>query len=411
MVVQKGLPLHLGYCLNVHRGESWPENLAAIRDHALAVRRLVAPESSFGLGLRLSHQAAQDLESAAARRDAAAYLKGENLYAFTVNGFPYGRFHETRVKESVYQPDWRTFERRDYTNLLADILADLLPEGGTGSISTSPCSFKPWVGPGDAVTMAQRLAECAGHLHAVSERTGKEIHLGLEPEPGCYLETTEETVAFFNGPLRTDGARHLASTHGWDRRRAEEAIRRHLGVCFDTCHAAIQFEDLPWALKRYEQEGIRVSKIQLSSALRIAPTEESLRALVPFCEPVYLHQVKARRRSGEILSWTDLPEALRDAPGYPDIEEMRIHFHIPLFFEGNGELLSTASLLDGAFFQKLGGGPVSHLEIETYTFDVLPPELRGGGIVQSIAREYEWVLSRLGTPGHSLEASSFSQRE
>ena len=338
----------------MHRGETWQENLAAIRNHTLRIRDLVSPEKPFGLGLRLSHRAAQDLASADARREAAAFFKSENLYAFTVNGFPYGRFHGTPVKENVYAPDWRTPERLAYTNLLADILADFLPEGESGSISTVPCSFKPWVRAGDEVTMAERLADCVAHLDGLLEGTGKEIHLGLEPEPGCYLETTEETIRFFKDPMLVEGARHLAGAKGWGRGRAEAAIRRHLGVCFDTCHAAIQFEELPGALARYEQEGIRVSKVQISAALRINPDEESLRALIPFCEPVYLHQVKARRSSGEILSWPDLPEALRDARQHPDIEEMRIHFHVPLFFEEQESLKSTSSSLDDAFFRRLG---------------------------------------------------------
>ncbi len=364
----------LVYCLNVHRGETWAENFAAIREKALAVRRLVAPGEPFGLGLRLGGRAARDLASPEARREAADYFAAENLHAVTVNAFPHGQFHGARVKENVYRPDWRTTERRDYTNLVADILADLLPEGGRGSISTAPCSFKGWVGKEDVSLMGSRLAECAAHLAAIRERTGREIFLGLEPEPGCYLETTEEAVAFFNEALPQ-----------------EEAVRRHLGVCVDTCHTAIQFEEIAETLCRYEREGIGVSKIQLSAALRVTPDEESLRALLPFCEPVYLHQVKARRRSGELLSWLDLPEALREAPRHRDIEEMRIHFHVPLFFEGKGALGSTAHLLDEALFRQTR---TEHLEIETYTFDVLPPELREGGIAHSIAREYEWVIGR-----------------
>ncbi len=38
---------------------------------------------------------------------------------------------------------------------------------------------------------------------------------------------------------------------------------------------------------------------------------------------------------------------------------------------------------------------VPHLEIETYTWDVLPAELKASA-VESIAREYEWALGVLG---------------
>ncbi len=384
MLIERQPPVHLTYCLNVHRGETWAENFAAIREHALAVRALVAPSETFGLGLRLSNQAARELDSSEAREPAKRFFTEHDLYAFTINGFPYGRFHSGRVKEQVYAPDWRTAERRDYTNLLADILADLLPDGMTGSISTVPGSFKPWIAGGDDVrTMAEMLLDCVVHLDAIRQRTGREIHLGLEPEPACFLETTDETIRFFNESLLP-----LAQ---W--RVSEESLRRHLGVCFDTCHVALQFEELVASFRRFQREGIRISKVQISSALSATPGAEAFEALRRFCEPVYLHQVKARQGSGELLSWTDLPDALEQADRLAEAEQMRVHFHVPLFVERYGALSSTAPALTPQFFALLHS--VEHLEIETYTFDVLPEELRSGGIVPSIAGEYEWVLKNL----------------
>ncbi len=386
MLIRETPPLHLTYCLNVHKGESWDENLAAIREKTLVVRDHMARGRQFGLGLRLSHQAAQELESPRQRKAAREFFEANNLYAFTINGFPYGRFHEGRVKEKVYQPDWRTTERRDYTLALATILADLLPEGIDGSISTVPCSFKAWIEtPEDVEQMVAHLVDCAKALHEIRETTGKEIHLGLEPEPGCYLETTEETVRFFNEVLFRLGSKTLP----------EEILRRHIGVCFDTCHVAIQFEDLAESLLRYEAGGIRISKIQVSAALRGHGTETTLEALKPFCEPVYFHQVKAKAESGKILSWDDLPEALRDLPERDDVRELRVHFHVPLFVERYWALGSTASTLSPEFFAQIRKGATSHLEIETYTFDVLPEDLQAGGITHSIAAEYEWLLAKI----------------
>ena len=291
----------------------------------------------------------------------------------------YGRFHGTRVKELVYAPDWRTPARRDYTNTLADILAEWLPAGVDGSISTVPCSFKTWVRDGaDEALMAEMLISCAEHFDAIRQRTGKEIHLGLEPEPACYLETTAETIQFFERLLSRA------------RSNKEALIRRHVGVCFDTCHAALQFEDLSESLARYGAAGIRISKVQLSTALRAPSNEASWRALARFCEPVYLHQVKARRSDGSLLEWMDLPEALRDLPKC-DAEEIRVHFHVPLFFDGDGTLNSTG--IPKEFYARLRASGVTHWEIETYTFDVLPPEWRAAGVAESIAREYQMVLN------------------
>lgn len=373
---------HLSYCLNVHPGEGWSENLEAISSYTLGIRELVAPGKPFGLGLRIAQQAAAELAgSAALREQAAAFFAERKLYPFTINGFPYGRFHRGRVKEQVYAPDWRSQERRDYTQQLALLLAGWLPEGGEGSISTVPCSFKPWIiSQSDVELMARCLVETAQFLDRLYAETGRLIHLGLEPEPCCFLETTEETVRFFEESLPSD-----------------ELLRRHIGVCLDTCHVALQFENPAEAVRAYQRAGIRISKVQLSAALAAKPSAAG--ALGPFVEPVYFHQVKALTQSGELRSWYDLPDALAqiggegEAPAEP-LKELRVHYHVPLFFEGDGLLGSTASTMDAEFFALLREA-TNHLEIETYTFDVLPAELRAGGVVQSIAGEFRWVLERL----------------
>ncbi len=396
MIVQHKPQLHLTYCLNIHPGESWAENLEAIKTHALAVKSRTIPDDWFGLGLRLSAQAAADLSDPERRAEALDFFQANQLYPFSINGFPYGRFHQGRVKENVYAPDWRTPERRDYTMQLADVLAAVLPDAIEGSISTVPGSFKPWITTEDEKTaMAHNLAACVAYLDAIRDDTGRTIHLGLEPEPDCFLETTAETISFFKDVLLTRGVDEVERLLNCDRNRAEEALRRHLGVCFDTCHVALQFEDLAESLRAYRNEGIRISKVQFSSALRAKSNPESWEALRKFEEPVYLHQVKARTASGERLAWYDLPDALDELPNLPDVEELRVHFHVPLFFNGDGPLQSTSDQLTPDFVHELRSALCPHLEIETYMFDVLPPAVHPGDIVRSIAREYSWVLSQV----------------
>ena len=383
MQIQQHLPLHLTYCLNIHPGETLAENLAAIRQHALAVKQQLAPASAFGLGLRLSAAAAAELRTPGSRKKLRAELDALGLYVFTVNGFPYGQFHGARVKENVYAPDWRTRERLDYTCLLADILADLLPADMCGSISTLPGSFKPWIHTAaDVRAMALNLVACAKHLAALHEKTGREIHVGLEPEPFCFLETTDEVLRFFEGALAAACADAVE----------RELVRRHLGVCLDTCHVALQFESPLDALRRYRAAGIRVSKIQISAALETDAVNAS--ALRPFDESVYLHQTKARFKNGEQLSWPDLPEALPAIVQHVGLETVRVHFHVPLFWEGNALLRSTAALLSTDFFREACAA-TEHLEVETYTFSVLPEAMRAGGVVECICSELEWVQQRL----------------
>jgi sugar phosphate isomerase/epimerase len=397
MILQHQPPLHLTYCMNIHAGETWAENLAAIREKAARVKQFVAPDGWFGLGLRLSAQAAADLAGdAALRNDALDAFAEHGLYPFSVNAFPYGQFHAGPVKENVYAPDWRSAARRDYTMQVADILAGWLPEGVDGSISTVPGSFKEWITTSaDADVMAGNVGVVAAYLAALHEDTGREIHLGLEPEPSCFLETTAETVAFFRDTLWTRGADAVRKVRGCNANEAGEILRRHIGVCFDTCHVALQFEDPLEALRTYRAEGIRISKVQLSAALMTGGGADCWNALRPFAEGVYLHQVKARTASGEIRSWTDLPLALADDAGRAGIEEVRVHFHVPLFFQGNGPLASTVSTLTPDFFRELRRGATGHVEIETYTFDVLPPEIRPADAVRSVAREFAWVEEHL----------------
>lgn len=396
MKVRQDPPVHLTYCLNVHPGETWAEVLENVKSKACAVRDRVGSGAPFGLGLRLGQEAVSQLQEPGALDAFENFLRQEQLYVFTLNGFPYGRFHQAGLKEKVYQPDWRATTRRDYTVQLADVLARLLPAGMQGSISTVPCSFKPWIiRPGEERRMVERLMECVAHLAAVEERTGRCIHLGLEPEAGCTLESTAEAMAFFQDRLLVTGRDFLARRCGCTPPRAEEFIRRHLGICFDTCHAAIQFEDAASALQRCREAGLRVSKVQLSAALEVHNERSQLEALRPFVEPVYLHQVKARTRMGTLRAWNDLPDALRDIHPRGEVERMRVHFHVPLFWPGDHLLGTTAAQLTDAVLRAACDAPETHLEIETYTFDVLPEALRQRDVVESIAEEYRWVLARL----------------
>lgn len=397
MILQHRPPLHLTYCLNIHPGETWVENLEAIREKTLLVKQLVAPDQWFGLGLRISHQAAVALSNDQSLVDEARDFFAEHqLYPFTINGFPYGSFHKEVVKETVYQPDWRSAERRDYTIQLADLFTHFLPPEIDGSISTVPCSFKPWITNEDEKNlMARNLAAVVAYMAAIRDDTGQEIHLGLEPEPDCYLETTSEMVAFFKDYCLTSGTAEVARIMGCSLGQAEEFVRRHLGVCFDTCHVSLQYENLLESFQRYVAEGIRISKVQLSAALKGVSEPRTWEALRAFAEPVYLHQVKGLSASGAQIAWYDLPPALDEVVNFPDIEELRVHFHVPLFIPSAGVLSSTASDLTPEFFMELRKGACSHLEIETYTFDALPAEFNPGDVVKSIAREYSWVLEKM----------------
>ncbi|MFP4106670.1 MAG: metabolite traffic protein EboE, partial [Phycisphaerae bacterium] len=289
--------------------------------------------------------------------------------------------------------DWRTPQRRDYTRKLADILSQLLPEGVSGSISTVPGSYGRWVqSEEDVEAMCLMLCDVLMHLRRLRTRTGRDICLALEPEPDCFVETTEQVIEFLTGPMQRAAREFFKLQAGLEDEQADEILQRHLGVCFDCAHQAVQFEDLSRCLLQLRSSGVRIAKVHLSAAFEAAPSPEARKQLETFVEPVYLHQTKVERPGGEIVAYSDLPDALA---GEDPQGRWRVHFHVPLFFESDGALGSTRRLLKGQFAQLLKSGFAEHLEIETYTFGVLPDNMAITDPADAIAREYQWVLGDL----------------
>jgi hypothetical protein len=391
---------HLTYCTNIHPGESRAEVLELLRTLVPDVKRRVSPNAAFGVGLRLAAQAASELEAPNALDELKSELDDAGLYVFTLNGFPYGAFHRTRVKESVYLPDWFEQKRVDYTISLARVLAHLLPPGVPGSISTVPGCFAPRaIGPNAHRLLALNVARAAAELVRIEREAGRFIALALEPEPACFLETTEQAVRFFNEDLfSAEVCTSFAAVTGLDARAAERALRRHVGVCLDTCHGSVEFERPVACLATLRRAGVAVPKIQISAGLRLeAPDGERLAALRAFDDGVYLHQTVVRTGAAALVRFVDLPPALDAAPTLGTDSEWRVHFHVPVFESALGAFSSTQAdvieLLSDA--EELA----PHLEVETYTFDVLPPEFRGASVTEAVARELAWTLGVLAGRG------------
>ncbi len=377
---------HLAYCTNIHPAESWAETCDMLARDVLAVRdRLresgrLATGKPFAIGLRLSARAARELieetDGIARFRD---WLSDNETYVFTINGFPYGSFHGTRVKERVFQPDWTSDDRVSYTRDLFQILAGIArPETG-GSVSTLPGSHKSF--RADESLIRRNLLEISGLIEDLSEASGIDLHLGLEPEPIGHFENTPETLAFFER-LRRDAT-------------DEQQLGRRIGLNYDCCHFALQYESAYDALDAIVREGIRLSKTHLSSALAFDPHDtRAIDTLHGFDEPVYFHQSLLRRENGEITRFTDLPDFLARADDIPaDTTEARVHFHIPLDSEPQPPLRSTRDhALDTITWCKTHPEACSHFEIETYTWAVLPPQMRRP-VHEQIAAEYAWALA------------------
>jgi hypothetical protein len=365
---------HLSWCLNIYSGESLQQTEANIFSNAPQVAEFLSEagyeknlESGLGLGLRLAAEAVNELHGNT--QNLKDRLQKENLYAFTVNAFPYGNFHKVPVKQNVYYPDWSEQARLDYSIKTGDILADLLPQDHTyGSISTVPVTY------GKELNLAtvKNFMKLAKHYKHIEEYSGKIIQMALEPEPDCYLETTDEAIAYYD-ILRNED---------------QDLAERYLGICLDTCHMALQFESPLQSLEKLIAANITLPKIQISSVLSYQ-NKGNINPIKKFNEEVYLHQTLIQNELGKISQYPDLSNAIKDNK----TGEWRIHFHVPLYFEGNNEgLASTSHLIDSAFLKKAFES-CRHLETETYTFSVLPNAI--DNVNKSIAQEFEYILERL----------------
>lgn len=388
MRISKGF--ELTYCTNIHAAEGWDQVFENLKRYAPELKRRLHTEGRFGLGLRLANSEAVDLLSETRLDEFSRFLEDSGLYIALMNGFPYGWFHQRKLKDQVFAPDWHTEERVSYTLRLAEILRRLLPDGLDGGISTCPLSYKPWreVNRPDWEQLVHNVVRVAAALFDANQQNGQDIHLDIEPEPDGLIETAGEFIDFFERVLRTGGPM-LAKSAGISSGQAEEALRRHVALCFDLCHSTVEYEEPGKTLEVLRKAGVRIGRVQVSSAVKLslparAAQHEQLSALA---DPVYLHQTIGNRER-----FADLPEALAqlDRARSP---EWRVHYHVPLFMENYGELSSTQAEVRDAL-SRFSADEVRHLEIETYTWSVLPPVVRLD-LADSIEREYRWVLGQL----------------
>lgn len=392
------------YCTNIHKGEGWKAHFEELKQHVPTIRQQLAPDTAFGLGLRLSAEAAKDLQNKNNLQEFSAWLKEQNVYISTMNGFPYGEFHDTAVKDKVHYPDWTSRKRVDYTQNLFEVLHKLTPPQTEAGISTSPLSYRHWHTGDDFPQMLEKatthILEIAAFLWKLEEEEGKYFHLDIEPEPDGVLETADEFIDWYLNFLIPRGIAFFSTQHGIKEEAAEALIKRHICICYDICHMAVGYENQEKTIHELWTHQIKIGKVQVSAALKIrlknrsAEEKKNIQTkLEEFNEPVYLHQVIARLDSGALKRYRDLPEALPDLLS-KDHQEWRSHFHVPIFTEKIVGLESTQSdILDLLELHKQQA--VSSLfEVETYTWEVLPKDMQLP-IAESILRELHWLTSNI----------------
>ncbi len=372
--------LPLSYCTNVHPGRTIAEVEDGLDRFTVPIRANLGSELAAGLWLAapIVRELEQSSNGVARFGDG---LRRRGLSCYTLNAFPYGDFHSARVKENVYLPDWTQPSRLEYTLACARCLAAFLEEGVEGSISTVPLGFKPFPHSFDfADHCADQLIELARGLDRLRHETGRTIRMAIEPEPFCVIETTHETIQFF------ERLRLRAADAG-----ALDVVQMHLGVCYDVCHQAVEFEDVAASIRSLVAADIRINKVHITCAIEVSDPgmhPEVLTALSRYVEPRYLHQTFARTAAGQIVRHVDLDESTITKPSddFRDAPMWRVHFHVPVDAEQLGPLGTTRGELKRALavIPELAYAP--HLEVETYTWEVLP----GGGsinIVDGFTRE------------------------
>ena len=371
---------HLCYSMNVFPEKDWFREESAIRKKVLELRREVTGSDSadFAIGLWFDAVTASEFHKKENLDRLKKWLSENNLYVFTFNAFPYGNFHGRSVKRKVYLPDWTSHERLEYTCTIADILAELLPPGITGSISTLPGGYRSSIRSEKQIAkIAANLFSAAEHLDEIYRKTGRKIILGIEPEPDCLWENTSEFISFYS-KYSFAGSRHAG---------------RHIGVCYDTCHQEVIMSSPGQGLRDLIGNAVPIAKIQFSAALK-AQSFQSKKALAKFADKVYLHQTRVAEKGGSISRYADLPVAMEKAD---KSRPWLVHFHIPVFSEKLSGGLMTAKQELEAVLEMIKSNSVScgNFEIETYTFSVLPENMREDGVVKTIVKEYDWIMGRI----------------
>ena len=361
-----GLELPLSYCTNVHPCREAADVAPMLDRYTLPIRAASHLEIAAGLWLPAT-AIAQVVAAPAGIAELAESLERRGLRCYTLNAFPFGDFHSQRVKENVYLPDWADSRRREYTFRCATVLAGLLGDLPEGSISTLPLGFKGFHYPAEFFDAAiSQLLGLATDLDRLAQTTGKLIRVALEPEPFCLFETTPETITFFQRLYQVA-----------ERSGCGAVARRHLGVCYDVCHQAVEFEDAAAAIHALTAAGIRIQKVQVSCAVEVAdPLDPAQRdALRAFVEPRYLHQTMGRcPQTGKVARLADLTAEFLDSPSpeFLAAQPWRVHFHVPVDADRIGVLRTTRPELERALgaIQQLDYTP--HIEVETYTWPVMP---------------------------------------
>ena len=407
--------LRLGYEMNAHPASRVADFRTALARFTIPVSERIAPDALFGIVPHIGEGLARDLARPAVREELREGLAARGLFPFSVNAFPLRDFHARRVKEQVYLPSWAHHRRADLTMRIADHLADLLPEGEPATISTLGGAYRPTGHtPGRRRKMAEHYVRVVAHLFELERTRGVDITLAAEPEPDTTFEVAEDVTGFLEESLLPAALAILPRELKIARKRVEEVLLSKFAVNLDVCHASVMFRDPVAEWRAFEKVGLRVAKLHLTNALALpkpGANRAAVEELLEYIEPRYLHQTVGRRGDGSLWRGADLPElrALRkssarksaEGAALEDLDELRVHFHVPLSRARLGGLRTTRKETAAALAHALKHRRPPHLVIETYTWPYFAKKAGGKdaarkALVDGICQEFRWVLGEIG---------------
>lgn len=390
--------LLVSYEMNVHRGETLEQLYESMEQFVLPIRAKVARTEPFGMAPRIGRGLIGELRTKKSRQQLRDWLEERELYWFSINAFPLEDFHSPRVKEQVYSPPWTRAERARLTRQICSLLAELLPEGEVGTVSTLGGTYRSWGhGPREFAAMARQYLAVVRHLIELQQDTGRTILLTAEPEPDTTFEAAEDVITVFRDYMLPLVPELIAQPLGLSKSRAESLVRTYFTVNLDVCHQSVLFRDPVREWKQLEREGLRVGKLHLTNALALpnpSRSPQGLAELSAFDEPRYLHQFAIQRQDGSVDRGADLPEL--GSQDLEDAREVRCHFHVPLSRSRMGRLHTTRPETAQALAYALSHPDPPHLVVETYTWPLLDGG-EGSSLVQGITRELRWVLDQIGS--------------
>nr|YP_010478809.1 hypothetical protein N4K71_pgp085 [Neustupella aerophytica]UVI61114.1 hypothetical protein [Neustupella aerophytica] len=400
---------NLTHCSNIYPGNSWEEIFNNLKVNIPLIKAKLSPTQPFGIGLRLSYKAAFELSIPKNINIFKNWLYQNNCYVTTINGFVYGEFSNTSIKETVYDPDWSTKERYDFNYILILISSMLCLPGKEIGFSTSPLGYKFGLNKPDTILKegSEYLLSLLELLIEIYKTEGKLIHIDFEPEADCILESIDDIVKFFNQISLKIRCRQKMLLS-----KAKKLLCRHVRICYDICHQAVQFEDHIKNFDVLNKTKIKIGKIQISSALDIKFCQFEpnfvVNELEKFNDNIYLHQAVERKPDGTLSRFRDLPEVIHYIQNMSNSKQdwltwnlegfrnVRLHFHVPIYIQNiisqKYAIFSTTYKDIIAVIEYIKHFPItSCLEIETYTWEVLPKYLKLD-LLSSIIKEYEWVI-------------------